>query len=77
MTKKYFVIPENIPSANDGDEHYISSSALMALYGVPRNECLVDSVRLPARQRQKYEEELIVLRPLFNGKYQEYINAKQ
>lgn len=39
--KKYMVYPGWIPSANDGDMHYISSQDLIRLYGVNRNECII------------------------------------
>ncbi len=71
---KYLVQPETMASAYDDDEHYVGASALIALYDVSRRECIIDSHNaLNERQRKRYEEDFIVLRPLFNGQYQTWL----
>jgi hypothetical protein len=63
---KYLVIPGNVRSRNDGDIHYISARQLMQLYGVNPDECVIYDNRFGGRQ---YSDELIPLRPMFNGNY--------
>lgn len=38
---KYLVYPDYVISKNDNDKHFISSSSLMKLYGVQKEECKV------------------------------------
>lgn len=65
-TKKYLVVPGYTISRNDGDRHYISAPALMRLYGVSPLECVV----LSLSDRRLADQNLIVLRPRYDGIYE-------
>jgi hypothetical protein len=67
MTKKYLVIPGPMSSQYDNDIHYISFSQLCRLYGVNPAEC-VDGSR-ESQMLGRDTSNLIVLRPLYSGKY--------
>lgn len=62
--KKYLVCPGHIKSKTDGQLHYVSSKALIALYGVNPDECVIDCNLNP-----KKSLDLIELRPRYNGNY--------
>lgn len=66
--KKYLVIPGNVISKNDGDEHYISANELIRLYGVQRDDCVIADPSMPRGYYSKYAD-LILLVPRYDGDY--------
>ena len=62
--KKYVVHPGWITSKNDGDRHFVSSNALVRLYGVNPSECMIKyPTSAPA------PEGMIHLYPDYSGEY--------
>ncbi len=75
--KKYLCIGGNIFSRYDRDRHYISPHRLAGLYQVNPNECYFargdnDPLLLALRT-----EELIELRPRYDGDYKTFFPSKQ
>ena len=75
--KKYFVQAGYVTSKTDGDQHYIGVTDLINLYKVPRGECVVNSVDLTEKVRATLEESLIVLRPLYHGNYEGFLDVNK
>lgn len=67
MNEKYLVIPGNVLSKSDGDEHFISAQQLMELYGVNPSECIV--IDSPHKALSILDNDYIVLRPRYDGNY--------
>jgi hypothetical protein len=67
--KKYLVIGEYVRSKVDGDMHYVSAPELARLYGVNPEECIFDRSEYFNKGFRKGCENLIVLRPRYDGKY--------
>ena len=72
--KRYLVLPGRVYSRTDGDDHFISASQLMHLYGVDPRECVIgelephgDYSRRPLGMRG---DDMIELRPDYSGRYQ-------
>lgn len=73
LQPKYIIVPGFIRSKNDGDIHYITTNKLIALYGLDRDECIcVPRLSVPIKIPEQFSN-LPVLRPLYSGKYREYI----
>ena len=72
--KKYLVVPGEIASQTDGDIHHISARRLMELYKVHPDDCYVLRPDAPPHT-QGLPKGLIVLKPLYEGNYEEL--AKQ
>lgn len=71
MNRKFLVIGDYIISENDGDRHYISAKQLVRLYNLKKGEYeLFDHDRNP---RDISTSGKIILGPLRNGNYLEYI----
>ena len=67
--KKYVCIGGNVISKTDGDEHRIFPHRLAELYKVNPNECyFVKDDNDPSIMGLRIEE-LIVLRPRYDGRY--------
>lgn len=64
MEIKYHVVPGYITSKNDGEEHFISESQLVRLYGIKRNEYIVCADPTYCR-----EQEIRHLHANYNGDY--------
>lgn len=63
---KYLVVPDFMLSKTDNQKHFIGATQLMRLYGVNPLECIV------SRDGEIYKlntDNLIVLRPRYNGDY--------
>jgi len=80
VTKKYAVYPGFIYSKYDSQLHFISASALMRLYRVKPDECIViNELRSPRSRAEQLELDglismakdlnLIGLRPDYSGDY--------
>lgn len=70
--KKYLLVPGPINSLYDGQIHQIGPNHLANCYQVPMDECVVyDPLRSQAN-RALYRS-LIPLRPLYNGRYREWL----
>ncbi|OQC71839.1 MAG: hypothetical protein BWX46_00519 [Candidatus Cloacimonetes bacterium ADurb.Bin003] len=67
MDKKYLLYPGYVVSETDGKRHYITAKALMKLYNVPPEECVV---WIPYRPYPN-QDKLIALHPMANGKYKD------
>jgi hypothetical protein len=66
MKPKYMLHPDFVKSKRDGDEHYISCSQLIKLYGVPLRDC----VKRPDRALTVSEmRDYIHLHPQYDGDY--------
>lgn len=74
--KKYLVIPDYVHSISDGDYHYITARQLIKLYGVPPSECVIVSSLKDIYYRGLEVNDLIVLRPLRNGLYKEFLEKE-
>ena len=80
MKKKYLVIGDYVISKNDGQRHYVSAKELVSLYGVDKRECELFDKLTPRNPRDIIVGNLIILGPLYNGNYREYLeksNAQQ
>ena len=64
---KYLLYPGYVVSETDGKRHYITAKALMKLYNVPPEECVVCIPYRPYPNQDK----LIALHPMANGKYKD------
>ena len=64
---KYLLYPGYVVSETDGKRHYITAKALMKLYNVPPEECVV---WIPYRPYPN-QDKLIALHPMANGKYKD------
>lgn len=76
MDKKYLVMAGYVISKEDGDQHYIGAVDLMKLYGVEHSECVIANPKQLKSHLDKLKEELIVLRPLYQGEYDTYLKEK-
>lgn len=69
--KKYLIIGDEVTSKNDGQRHYVNAHVLMRLYGLSVQESYLaenhDKIRI--EQYLRYEPNLIVLRPRYDGNY--------
>lgn len=72
MRFKYLVTPGNVTRC-DGDRHYVGTSELMALYGVPPSECAVMSDRLFLATSAHWRDSLIPLTVRSEGDYREHL----
>ena len=77
MKKKYLVNAGYVTSKTDGDQYYVGATDLMKLYGVDMADCLVASPRMNKKMFHKLEKELIVLRPLYHGGYDTYLDEHE
>lgn len=68
MKSRYLIMPDYVYSENDGQKHFIDAKRLIALYGVNPNECVIYDPN-----RKQITSGLIVLGPLKDGKYREYL----
>ena len=68
--KKYLVIEDTIVSKHDNDTHFIDANQLIKLYGVKRSECII--VKLGQNVRNVNVGNLIILKPRYNGDYNEF-----
>lgn len=71
---KYSVHPDFVVSKTDRDVHYISADHLIHLYGVDPRDCVVIDDNADRRtyanlMRLAEEDNLIALRPRFDGNY--------
>lgn len=64
---KYIVCPGWCESSNDGQEHWVSFAALVTLYGVSPNNCVM---AYDGHQYFKRFPDAKILRPDPTGKYQ-------
>ena len=67
--KKYIIRPGYVVSRYDGQEHYISASALMNLYGVRISECVIIRSSQDYYKLRGFKRELINLAPRTDGIY--------
>jgi len=67
--KKYLVIPGEITSKSDGEEHFISAIDLMSLYNVNPKECVIQS--FPFSTLGLDVSKYTVLRPRYDGNYED------
>jgi len=63
---KYLVYPDYVFSKIDKDKHFISSSSIMKLYGVLKEECKVVTKE---DDLNGLRGTFIVLTPKYNGEY--------
>ena len=74
MQKRYLVIGGEVISANDRQRHYISPRDLCRLYMVDPQECVLlteDTAKAVSSLQGVDLPELVVLRPLASGQYQQ------
>ena len=74
MTKKYLIVSGRVVSKTDGQIHYITSRALMALYRVDPGECMIYNPHQCQHQHDTPERlakthNLIILEPRYDGNY--------
>lgn len=69
--KQYLIIGDEVTSRSDGQRHYINSHTLLRLYRLRMDECyLAESHdKIAIEQYLRYEPNLIILRPRYNGDY--------
>lgn len=68
MTIKYLLQPGWVVSSTDQQDHYVDFRQLAWLYGVPLDECVIETER-NVRLGWKSPEGLIALRPRYDGNY--------
>ena len=75
--KKYLCVGGNVISANDGELHYISPYRLAELYQVNPEECYFVKDEDSEMLHGLRTDELIELRPRFDGEYSTYKKGKE
>ena len=69
--KKYLLLSGQLSSYNGEDFHYISAKKLQELYNLPINECILANNESDLNGINF--DNLIILRPRYNGDYNEYL----
>lgn len=67
MEKKYLIVPGEVVSRHDGEVHHVGAVALMKLYGVSQEECVIDTDG--SKSRFPGFKHLIRLLPQQDGNY--------
>lgn len=70
VRKKYLVVGGRVISRWDGDVHYVSPQALCGLYKVHPDECEFVTEDEYETSQYRYDDNLIVLRPRYDGNYE-------
>ena len=66
---KYLVIGDYVISKIDSQRHYVNAYRLCQLYGVNTSECIMIEQGREEDLRGRNLENLIILRPRYNGNY--------
>lgn len=65
---KYYVVPGEVVSREDGQRHFVSADTLMDLYGVDPEECVIARA-YPFQGTGMQTEGLRTLKPRWDGRY--------